>query len=186
MASLIAAALVTVLIDGNPIDGSVAARLHGGIVAVPLAPYLTTIAERIETDSDGGRIVFQRGAHLVAVSIGSPVERSGGATNALPFAPFVRDGETFIPFAAVARGLGANVDFDATTKTVRVGFEPEPLATLEPAAHWTAGPGPFETFAPPATPAPTPRSSGIPKPRRTPVLIEPNEPSLRDAASRPR
>jgi len=172
---LIATAIVTVLIDGAPVDGSVAARLRGGVVVAPLEPYVAAIAQRIEPDQNGLRFVFQRGSRSVTVSIGSQVARSGPAVESLPIAPYLRGGEAFIPLAAVARDLGAAVDFDAATKTLHVSLPPEPLATLSPSGPWTPGPGPFVTFAPPQTPAPAPLVTGIPRPRRTPIVIDSHE-----------
>jgi hypothetical protein len=172
---MIAAALVTVLIDGSPVEGSVAARLRSGVVVVPLEPYLSSIARRIETADNGLQILFERGSRSVAVSIGSRVARCGPAAESLPIAPYLRGEEAFIPLAAVARALGADVEFDGSSKTVHVSLEPEPLATLTPSGTWTPGPGPFETFAPPATPEPAPRVTGIPKPRRTPIVIDSHE-----------
>jgi len=166
------APIVTILIDGAPVDGSVAARLRGGVVIVPLEPYLGAIAQRIESDQDGRRFVFERGSRTVTVSIGSQIARSGAAAESLPIAPYLRGGNAFIPLAAVARGLGADVDYDGAAKTLHVTLPPEPLATLTPAGRWTPGPGPFQTFAPPQTPAPEPQVTGIPKPRRTPIVID--------------
>jgi hypothetical protein len=172
---MLAAALVTVLIDGVLVDGSVAARMRDGVVVAPLAPYLTTIAERIESDPGGERFVFARGARSISVALGSRVARAGASVEELPVAPFLHGEETFVPLAMVARALGGDVAFDTATKTLSVGFEPEPLATLAPAGPWTPGPGPYETFAPMATPAPAPRSTGIPRPRRTPLVIDSHE-----------
>jgi len=172
---MIAAAIVTILIDGAPVDGTVAARLRDGVVVAPLEPYLAAIAERIEPDQNGLRFLFERGRRSVTVSIGSQVARSGLAVESLPIAPYLRGGEAFIPLAAVARDLGANVDFDSATKTLHVSLSPEPLATLSPAGPWTPGPGPFVTFAPQETPAPAPVVTGIPRPRRTPIVIDSHE-----------
>lgn len=172
---MIPAPPVTVLIDGSPVEGSIAARLRAGVVVAPLEPYLGEIAQRIETGDNGLRIVFERGERSFAVSIGSRVARAGPAVESLPIAPYLRGGDAFIPLAAVARALGACVDYDGATKTVHVSLEPDPLGTLTPLPGWTAGPGPFQTFAPPATPEAAPRFTGVPKPRRTPIVIDSHE-----------
>ncbi len=173
---MIAAGIVTVLIDGAPVDGSVAARLRDGVVVAPLEPYVGAIAQRIEPDQTGLRFVFARGSRSVTISIGSIVARAGSGAESLPIAPYLRGGEAFIPLAAVARELGADVDYDGATKTLHVSLPPEPLATLAPSGPWTPGPGPFQTFEPPQTPAPQPQVTGIPKPRRTPIVIESHAP----------
>ncbi len=166
------AAIVTVLIDGRLVDGTVAARLRGGVVVAPIEPYLSDIAERIETRENGLRIVFERGRRSFTVSIGSRIARRGPAAESLPIAPYLRGGEAFIPLAVTARALGGDVDYDAATKTLRVALTPDPVSTLAPSGPWTPGAGPFETFPPPETPAPAPRDTGVPKPRRTPLTVD--------------
>lgn len=168
---MIAALLVTVLIDGSLVDGSTGARLCGDVVVAPLAPYLRRIADRIEIDPVGSRIVLERGARSVSIAIGSPVIRTGGVTRALPIAPYVRAGEPLIPLAAVARALGAMVDYDAASHTLNVATVPEPLATMTPDTSYVPPPEPLETFTPNPTPAPKVEVTGIPKPRRTPIVL---------------
>jgi hypothetical protein len=168
---VIGAILVTVLVDGALVDGSVSARLCGDVVVAPLDPYLARIANRIEIDPSGERIVFERNGRSVAVRIGSSVITSGGMSRPLPIAPYVRAGQPLIPLAAVARALGATVDYDATSRTVNVATIPEPLASLTPDPSYTPPVRPLTTFTPNPTPAPKVEITGIPKPRRTPIVV---------------
>ena len=168
---MVAAIVVTVLIDGTLVDGSTAARLSRDVVVAPLVPYLDRIADRIEVDPSGERIVFVRDGRSVAVTIGSPIIRSGSRALALPIAPYLRAGETLIPLAAVARALGASVDYDAVSRTVSVATIPAPLASLTPDAAYRPPPEPLATFTPNPTPAPKVEVTGVPKPRRTPIVM---------------
>jgi len=168
---VLAAIVVTVLVDGALVDGSTAARLYGDVVVAPLAPYLDRIAERIEVDPSGKRIVFVRDGRSVAVTVGSPVIRSGSRALVLPIAPYLRAGETLIPLAAVARALGASVDYDAVSRTVSVATIPEPLASLTPDSAYRPPSRPLATFTPNPTPAPKVEVTGVPKPRRTPIVV---------------
>jgi hypothetical protein len=168
---VIGAIVVTVLVDGALVDGSVAARLCGDVVVAPLAPYLGRIANRIVVDPNGERIVFERNGRSVAVRVGSSVISSGGIRRPLPIAPYLRAGEPLIPLAAVARALGASVDYDATSRTVNVATIPEPLASLTPDPSYTPPSPPLTTFTPNPTPAPKVEITGIPKPRRTPIVV---------------
>jgi len=169
---------VTVLINGALVDGSADARLDGDIVVAPMAPYLRSIADRIETGDGTGRIVFERAGRVVTIVIGSPVIRSGDATEALPIAPYVRAGEALIPLAAVARALGASVEYNGATRTVNVATIPEPLVSMTPDATYRPPPEPLETFTPQPTPAPPVVVTGTPRPRRTPIVVEPARPSV--------
>jgi hypothetical protein len=168
---MIAAGVVTILIDGTLVDGSSAARLCGNVVVAPLAPYLDRIAERIDVDRGDGRIVFERAGRSVAITIGSAVVRTGAGLQTLPIAPYVRAGEALIPLAAVARALGASVDYDAASRTLDIATSPEPLASATPDASYSPLPGPWTTFTPNPTPAPPVEVTGVPRPRRTPILV---------------
>jgi hypothetical protein len=169
---------VTVLINGALVDGSADARLEGDVVVAPMAPYLRSIADRIETGDGGGRIVFERAGRVVTIVIGSPVIRSGDATEALPIAPYVRAGEALIPLAAVARALGASVDYNGATRTINVATVPAPLVSMTPDMAYRPPAEPLETFTPQPTPAPPVVATGTPRPRRTPIVVENARPSV--------
>ncbi len=164
--------LVTVLIEGTPVEGSTPARLCDDVVVAPLAPYLRDVADRIQIDDDRGIIVVERAGRSISIAIGSSVLRSGAASSGLPIAPYLRAGEPVIPLAAVARALGARVDFDPASKTMSIAWEPAPLVSATPDAAYTPPPGPLDTFTPQPTPAPKVVVTGVPRPRRTPILIQ--------------
>lgn len=173
---LLPALLVSVMLNGMPIETTWDARIARGIVVAPLEPFVRDIAEIIETSPDGESFVVTRGDRSVVLRVGSKVARNGFFAEALPIAPYLRSGETIIPLAAVARALGATVAYDAPAHVLYIETEPAPLATQTPVTYVAPPPGSMPTFAPTTTPAPRPTVSGIPKPRRTPILIEPQLP----------
>ncbi|MDQ2858726.1 MAG: copper amine oxidase N-terminal domain-containing protein, partial [Candidatus Eremiobacteraeota bacterium] len=166
------ATAVTVIVGGAVIEGSTPATIRAGVVVAPIAPYLRRIAERIESDPGGTRFTFERGGRTFSVIVGSPLARSADAAETLPIAPYVRAGKAFIPLAAVARALGGEVAYDAASRTLSVELRPEPLATMTPYVPSSPLPQPLVTFAPTSTPAPAVEVTGIPKPRRTPAVVE--------------
>ncbi|GAC1306531.1 MAG: hypothetical protein NVSMB21_09410 [Vulcanimicrobiaceae bacterium] len=169
-------AAVTVVLDGRTIDASSAARLSRATVVAPLEPFVVALADRIERRDDGCEIVIVRGERSIVVRVGSVRARSGTLAETLPIAPYVLAGETIIPLAAIARALGATVGYDAASRTVTIVTMPEPLAAFSAVPYVVPPPGSVPTFAPHATPAPRPTVTGIPRPRRTPIVIEPDPP----------
>jgi len=169
---VIGAVLVTILIDGSLVDGSRPARLCGNVVMAPLAPYLHEVADRIEIDPATGRIVVARASRSISLVLGTRVLRSDSGAETLPIAPYLRAGEPFIPLAAVVRALGVSVTFDAASKTLSIATVPLPLASLVPDVAYTPPAKPLETFTPNPTPAPKVVVTGVPKPRRTPIVLE--------------
>jgi hypothetical protein len=164
------------VIDGRPVDASRCASLRGGVVVAPLDPFVRRFADRIVTTGAPGTIVVARGDASVTFQLGSPLARSGATAIVLPIAPFVRDGEPIIPLAVTARTLGASVSYDAHAHVLYVQSAREPLARMTPFAGYAPPSAPV-TFAPTSTPAPKVVVTGVPRPRRTPiVIITPTQP----------
>lgn len=162
------------LIDGRLVEGSTPARLRGGVIEAPVAPYVRELAKRIERQAAGGRLSFERDGRSLTVVLGSAVALNGNETERLPIAPYLRGGQTIVPLAAVARALGASVEYDPVAHTMHIQLPAAaPLATLAPAAAGTLLPSPEASPAPAATfaPTPVPANSGIPRPRRTPIVV---------------
>jgi hypothetical protein len=172
---VLVALVVTVLIDGRPIDSSVPAVLSGGTITAPLDPFVRRLAGRIEYDPSTGAIRIARDGRTAELAIGDRTLRGDSKNATLPIAPFLRDGEPQIPLAAVARALGAIVSYDARSRTIEI-LEPPPAELVSPApAVVPAGP-PRATFAPQAIATPRPVVTGLPQPRRTPVSERPSQP----------
>jgi hypothetical protein len=175
MRRVVIAVMVTIVVDGVPIQGSRPARLCDNVVMAPLAPYLRDIADRTELDADG-TIVITRDGSSISVSLGSRTLRAEGRTAELRVAPFSRTDEPFVPLAAVARALGVAVSFDTASKTLELWALPRPLASFVPDPTYTPPAYPLEVFTPNPTPAPKVIATGAPKPRRTPIVLENGNP----------
>jgi hypothetical protein len=172
---MIVTRLVSVLIDGKLIASSRSAELTQGVVRAPLDPFVRRIADRIT--SDGRYVTLVRGSETVTLAVGSRLLQAGGTSRELPFAPFLQRGEPIVPLAALARALGAEAGYDAATHTVIVRTAPAPLVTMTPFTSWIAPPGPLPTFAPTSVPTPRPTVTGVPQPRRTPIVVDPEHPA---------
>ncbi len=170
-----AAVVVSVLIDGELVTSSRPAELTEGVVRAPLDPFVRRIADRITTE--GGRITVVRGGKTITLAVGSRLLEANAARSPLPFLPFFRRGEPIVPLAAVARALGAEANYDGPARALLIRTAPPgPLVTMTPSSAWTMPPGPLPTFAPTAVPTPRPTVSGLPQPRRTPIVVDPEHP----------
>jgi hypothetical protein len=145
---------VAVFVDGRPVAAPVPALVAGGIVSAPLLPYGELIATRVVIDAQRGIVTFERGSMRVTINV-----------------PFLRDGTGRIPLGLVARELGDAVAYDASSRTLWIETPPVPLATMTPYATWIPPRGPLPTFTPEPVPTPKPTLSGIPQPRRTPIVV---------------
>lgn len=162
---------VDVILDGTAIVASQPALVSGGAVLAPLQPYLVGIADRISIDPSAGTITFERADATVTVTLGDRRARVGSGTVTLPIAPYLRDGSPIIPLAAVARGLGLTVEYDARSRLVSMATPgAAPISTLAPFVP-VPGASPFPTPRAEASPTPRPVVTGIPRPRRTPIEV---------------
>jgi hypothetical protein len=163
---------VTVVIAGHRVDASESAHLEGGIVVAPLDPFVRAFATTIVETEEGRRFTITRGSRMVSVTLGSTDAIEDGRIRALPAAPFAAPASSFVPLAAIARALGATVEYDGRSRTLAITTAPEPLVSMTPLGVYLT-PTDAPTFAPKETAAPAPRITGIPRPRRTPIVVEP-------------
>jgi Copper amine oxidase N-terminal domain len=168
---VIGAPVVAVVFDGQQLLSSRPALLQAGSVVVPLDPFMTRLTTRVEIDADGRTMTFVRSEDSVTVALGNATASVGSRLVRLPIAPYLRDGGPIIPLAAIARGLGLRVWFDARSRVVSiVSGRPPPLATMTPFAP-VPGAEPYATPRVDPTAAPRPTVTGIPRPRRTPIEL---------------
>ncbi len=169
---MIAALVVSVLINGSLVVASFPATLAGGTVTAPVDPFAKLIARRITTDAVHRRITFERDGRSLTVALGSRSAETGRSTRSLPIAPYLRDDQVIIPLAATARALGAAVYYDRASRRIEISLPAaSPVASMTPDATWTAPPAPAPTATLRPTPAAKATATPIPRPRRTPILI---------------
>ena len=168
---MLAEIIVSVVVDGRAIEASRGAILRRGTVFAPLDPFVRRIADRVAT-GPASTITLSRGSESVVFAVGSPIVRSGIAVEQIPIAPFVRGGEANIPLAVAARALGETVTYDARARVVYVRLGRSPIARMTPFGGYTPPQSPV-TFSPTSTPAPRVIVTGIPRPRRTPIVVQP-------------
>ncbi len=150
-----ASVAVTVVVAGRRVDASHGARLEHGVVIAPLDPFVRDVAERIEGDGSGRRFVLRRGDRSVML------------------VPRICNGEPYVALAAAVRGLGGSAEYVGRAHLLSIVFVPTPLVTMTPFAGYVPLPGPLPTFTAKPTDAPQPVVTGIPHPRRTPIVISP-------------
>ncbi|HET6894979.1 MAG TPA: hypothetical protein VFH72_06315 [Candidatus Baltobacteraceae bacterium] len=150
----LAAATLTVVLDGTPVRSYNRPYIAGGHVMAPLDPYVTAIARSIEYD---GRALIVRLGDLFA-----QVPMSGAP-------PPGRYQTTYVELAPIARTLGARVWFDGAAQTLYVQMPRVAFATPTPFNPAVPHPSPTAVFTPTPVQTPRPVVTGTPLPRRTPV-----------------
>jgi hypothetical protein len=174
---VLVALVVTVLLDGRPIEASAPAVLARGTIVAPLDPFVRRLARRIEFDPATGVIRIVGDGCSAELAIGDRTLRGDSRLATLPIAPFLRDGQPQIPLAAVARALGASVSYDARLHVLEI-IEPPPAELESPAPALVPVGPPRATFTPQPVATPRPEVTGVPQPRRTPIWEQPSQPQF--------
>jgi len=144
-------AAVVVLLDGRPIAAYNQAFERAGRVYVPVRPYVTALADR--TWYVGDSLAIARDGRTVFIRM-------------RPSAPDALD-RAYVPLAAVARELGANVEFRSGEIDIRTA---PPAAVLAPTPiPSNALAAPRVVFTPVPEPTLRPVWTGPALPRRTPL-----------------
>jgi len=150
----LAAATLTVVLDGTPVRSYNRPYIASGHVMAPLDPYVTAIARTIEYD--GRALIVRLGDVFAQVPM-----------NGAP--PPGRYQTTYVELAPIARTLGARVWFDAASQTLYVQTPRVAFATPTPFNPAVPQPSPTAVFTPVPVQTARPVVKGKPLPRRTPV-----------------
>ncbi len=150
----LAAATLTVVLNGTPVRSYNQPYIAGGRIMAPLEPYVTAIARTIEYD---GRALIVRLGDLFAQVPMNTAPPPGGYQS------------VYVPLAPIMRTLGARVRFDTVTQTLYVETPRAGFATPTPFNPSVPQAAPTPVFTPAPAQTPRPSVSGTPLPRRTPV-----------------
>jgi hypothetical protein len=148
---LAVAAFVDVVINGVLAPTTTPAQLVAGRVVAPVE-IVTRIARSVVVDARGRSLVAMRADRTCAAAI---------IADAVVLAP-------------LARCLGADIAWDPAARVVAIAFLPEALRSHPPFDASAPQVVPTVIFTPePAPPTPRAVSTGVPRPRRTPIPIGP-------------
>jgi len=118
--SLDAAAVIRILIDGQPMQLDVAPVIRAGRVLVPFRALFESFGATVGWDAATETVTGQRGDTTIALVLGRNVATVNGRNVTLDVAPFALTGRTLVPLRFVAENLGAEVSWDEAARTVVV------------------------------------------------------------------
>lgn len=149
------AAAVVVLLNGRPISAYNQAVVSSGRVFAPVRPFVTALSDR--TWIEGNRLEIVRDGRRVSVVLGA-----GSSDRA------------YVPLAAIARDLGAHVEYRNGELEIRT----EPREAIEAPTPAAALASPRDVFTPMPVATPKPVWNGPALPRRTPLPYATHPPAL--------
>ncbi len=111
---------VDLIIDGQPVQSRVPARLVGSRTMVPVRIISERLGAEVLWLADTRQVQIQNAGTSILLSIGRTRVTVNGQDSHLDVAPFIEDGTTLVPIRFVSEMLGATVDWDGDTYTVHI------------------------------------------------------------------
>jgi len=123
---------ITVTLDGKALTFDVAPQIIGGSTMVPMRAIFEALGATVNWDAATKSITAKQGTKGVKLIVDSPIfmtftyDASGdvvdNSTKAITIGalPTIVNNRTLVPVRAVSEGLGADVKWDGTTRTVTI------------------------------------------------------------------
>ena len=120
----LAAAPVTVTLNGDPIEFDVPAQIIDDRTMVPMRKIFETLGATVEWVPEQQGIIATRDSQIVVMKIGAKLmfvtDISTGQNDSvsLDVPPLIVHDRTLVPIRAISESLGVTVDWDGETRTV--------------------------------------------------------------------
>jgi len=120
LGNAMAAQAITVTLNGERLNFDVSPELESGRVLVPLRAIFEALDANVEWDGTTGTVTVIRGSDTVKLTVGEKTAYKSGAPVELDVPAKVVNGRTLGPVRFVSETLGAEVDWDAQGRVVRI------------------------------------------------------------------
>ena len=131
-----AAQAVRVIVDGSPVIFDQPPVTIGGRVLIPLRGVFERLGAFVQWNPGDNTVLATRGGSQIQLTIGSRTAFVDGRQVMLDVPPMVVGGRTLVPLRFVSEAMGANVDWDRSTRTVFVtsggAAQPVPRPPVRP------------------------------------------------------
>jgi hypothetical protein len=105
-------------IDGQSIQISDEPQLRDGTLWVPLRALGEELGAKVDYEASNRVALVYHGDNIITVSIGQQSVDLNGQAHQLQAAPYVENGETWVPVRFFSNVLGFNLDADPSTGRV--------------------------------------------------------------------
>ena len=111
---------ITVTINNVPVPMDVAPVVENGRTLVPLRAIFEALGAEVDWQQSTQTVTAVRGDMTVSLTIGSNVLIRNADRIVLDVPAKIVDGRTLVPVRAVSEAFGAAVDWDPSTRTVKI------------------------------------------------------------------
>lgn len=113
---------ITILYNGRELVGDVPACIIDGRTLVPLRLIFDAMGASVEWDQNTRTVSSALGDRTVSMQVDNPTMIRNSEAYLLDTSPVIKDGRTLVPVRAIAESYGAQVGWDAQTRTVTITY----------------------------------------------------------------
>jgi len=114
---------IRVVLNGTELSFDVPPRIINNRAMVPMRRVFEAMGASVDWSRDTQVIRATKGETVIVMSIGNPAMQVNGSEITIDVSPTIIDGRTFVPLRAVSDGLGAEIEWDARTRSVIIAGE---------------------------------------------------------------
>ena len=122
---------ITVVLDGEALEFDVPPAIINGRTMVPMRVIFEALGAEVAWNAETSTVTATTDTLTVQTTIGNSTISVNGANSTMDVAPVLIDGRTLVPVRFVSEALGAEVEWDATTRTVTI-FPGDATSNLTP------------------------------------------------------
>ncbi|MGE5701903.1 MAG: stalk domain-containing protein [Clostridia bacterium] len=111
---------VKVILNGKPLSFPVPPVIKNGTTLVPLREIFEALGASVTWNAETRTVSASKANTTIRLVIGSKTATKGKQNIALSQPAQIMNGKTFVPLRFVSEALGAQVKFDAATKTITI------------------------------------------------------------------
>lgn len=111
---------ISVLVDGLKLDMDVSPVIESGRTLVPMRAIFENFGAEVQWFDETRTIIATKGDVVLTLQIGNPVVMKNGQPIQLEAAPRILNDRTMVPLRFVGEALGATVDWEDASRTVKI------------------------------------------------------------------
>ncbi|MDP3058145.1 MAG: stalk domain-containing protein, partial [bacterium] len=127
---------IKMVLNGKTLVSDVAPVIQNGRTLVPFRVIFEALGAKVEWNAAINQVAGYTGPLFVLLNPGSTAAWVTGKLSTLDVGPVIISGRTMVPLRFVAEALGAQVEWQAITRTVAITYAADPIPTPKRAGNF--------------------------------------------------
>ena len=113
---------ISVILNGQKLSFDQSPYIENGTTRVPMRKIFESLGATVEYDSNTKTITVRKGSNIIELATGSSTAKINGREMTLTTSVENKNGITMVPLRFVSEALGADVNWDADTRTITIDY----------------------------------------------------------------